>query len=170
MCRLSAIFSSGKLWASSEERNRGPTGQLELKGMPSTTVNTAPVPLRSPLVVVLLGWAVPGAGHLLLGRRGRGAIIFATVLLTFAFGLAMHGPMFQITNTGDVLSRLIQYGGFIGDLASGLIYLVTVWSGYAAPDVAGHQADYGAKLLVTAGLLNILAMVDAYEIATEQKD
>ncbi|HEX4769252.1 MAG TPA: DUF6677 family protein [Bryobacteraceae bacterium] len=138
--------------------------------MPSTTVNTAPVPLRSPFVVVLLGWAVPGAGHLLLGRRGRGAIIFATVLLTFAVGLAMRGPMFQITNAGDVLSRLIQYGGFIGDLASGLIYLVTVWSGYAAPDLAGHQADYGAKLLVAAGLLNILAMVDAYEIATGEKD
>jgi hypothetical protein len=106
----------------------------------------------------------------MLGRRGRGAIIFATVLLTFAIGLAMRGPMFQITHTGDVLSRLIQYGGFIGDLASGLIYLITVWSGYSAPDVAGHQADYGAKLLVTAGLLNILAMVDAYEIAKGEKD
>ena len=82
----------------------------------------------------------------------------------------MNGPMFQISNTGDVLSRLIQYGGFIGDLASGVVYVIAIWSGYAAPDVAGHQADYGAKLLVAAGLLNILAMVDAYEIASRQKD
>lgn len=139
--------------------------------MPSSTTSAvAPSPLRSPFLIVLLGWLVPGAGHLLLGRRGRGMIVFATVLFTFAIGLAMHGPMFQITNTGDVLSRLIQYGGFIGDLAAGLIYLVAVWSGYSAPDLAGHQSDYGAKLLVAAGLLNILAMVDAYEISTGQKD
>jgi hypothetical protein len=136
----------------------------------ATTDAIASAPIRSPFLTVLFAWAVPGAGHFLLGRRGRGAIICVTVLLTFAVGLGMHGPMFQITNTGDVLSRLIQYGGFVGDLASGVVYLIAIWSGYAAPDVAGYQADYGAKLLVAAGLLNILAMVDAYEIATRQKD
>lgn len=97
--------------------------------------------------------------------------MFAAVLLPFAAGLAMHGPLFQLSNgTGDVLSRLIQYGGFIGDVAAGLVYFLAVAMGYAAPDAAGHNADYGAKLLVAGGLLNILAMVDAYEIATRQKD
>jgi hypothetical protein len=37
-------------------------------------------------------------------------------------------------------------------------------------DLAGHVHDYGTKFLVGAGLLNILAMVDVYEIATGQKD
>jgi hypothetical protein len=112
---------------------------------------------------------VPGSGHFLLGRRGRGAIIFATVLACFAVGVLMRGPMFQ-PGGADLLSRLIQFGGFIGDLASGLFYFLTVWSGYSQADVAGHAADYGSKFLVAAGLLNILAMVDAYEIATGQKD
>jgi hypothetical protein len=45
-----------------------------------------------------------------------------------------------------------------------------VWLGYSQPDQAGHVHDYGTKFLVTAGLLNILAMVDAYEIAARRKD
>ena len=77
--------------------------------------------------------------------------------------------MFQ-PHGGDLLSTLIQYGGFIGDLSSGILYLLTVWLGYNAPDVAAFSPDYGQKFLVAAGLLNILAIVDAYEIATGQKD
>lgn len=106
----------------------------------------------------------------MLGLRWRGLIVFLTVAACFALGLLLRGPIFQPTGVGDVLSRVIQYGGFIGDLASGLFYFVPVWLGYAPPDRAGHTADYGSKFLVAAGLLNILAMVDAYEIATRQKD
>jgi TM2 domain-containing membrane protein YozV len=141
------------------------------------------------LLTVLVSWLIPGAGHFLLGRRGRGAIIFATVLVTFLVGILMHGSMFvpggngpevngtgtmtatsQVSGGGDVLSRLIQYGGFIGDAAAGLPYLLASFLGYAVPDQAGHAADYGSKFLVAAGLLNILALVDAYEITTRQKD
>ena len=127
-------------------------------------------PLRSPILTVLLGWLVPGSGHFFLNRRGRAAIVFCTVLVTFVIGLSMRGPMFQPSSTGDVLSRLIQFAGFIGDMAAGLAYFVSVWLGYWPPDAPTHMADYGAKFLVAAGLLNILAMVDAYEIATRQKD
>ncbi len=126
--------------------------------------------MRSPWLIIISAWLVPGAGHLLVGRRGRAAIIFITVLACFGIGLLMRGPIFQPSGSGDLLSRLIQYGGFLGDLASGLFYFVPVWLGYGPPDRAGHTADYGSKFLVAAGLLNILAMVDAYEIATRQKD
>ena len=158
--------------------------------MPATPATiSAPVPVRSPWLTVLVSWLIPGAGHLLLSRRNRGAIIFGTVLITFLVGLLMRGSMFvpggngwevngagalaatsQISGGGDVLSRLIQYGGFIGDAAAGLPYFLATLLGYAAPDQAGHNADYGSKFLVAAGLLNILAIVDAYEIATRQKD
>jgi uncharacterized protein DUF6677 len=82
----------------------------------------------------------------------------------------MAGPFFSPGATGDMLSRVIQYGGFIGDVANGIFYFVAAWVGYAPPVTAGHNADYGSKFLVCAGLLNILAMVDAYEIATHQKE
>ena len=126
--------------------------------------------MRSPWLTVALAWLIPGSGHFLLGRRGRAAIIFACVMLSFIIGLLMRGPMFLPTSVGDVLSRLIQFAGFIGDLASGLIYFVAVGLGYWPADQATHLADYGSKFLVAAGLLNILAMVDAYEIATRQKE
>lgn len=128
-----------------------------------------PAPLRSTYLVVLAGWLIPGAGHFLLGKRGRGLIVFASVLIAFVTGVLMRGPLFQPSGGADVLSRLIQYGGFLGDLAVGVPYLLASWLGYAPPDVAGHVADYGSKFIVGAGLLNILAMVDAYEINTRQK-
>jgi hypothetical protein len=139
--------------------------------MPATTV-AAPVsePIRSPFIVILLAWLVPGAGHFLLGKRGRAVLIFSSVVLSFLFGVLMRGPLFQPSGGADVLSKLIQYGGFVGDLAAGLPYLIVSFFGYAPPDSASHVADYGSKLIVAAGLLNILAIVDAYEITTRQKD
>jgi len=121
-------------------------------------------------MTIVLAWLVPGLGHFTLGRRGRAALIFCTVAASFAVGLLMRGPMFQVSSNGDLLSRLIQYGGFIADLSSGLFYFLTVWFGYAAPEQAGHNPDYGSKFLVAAGLLNILAIVDAYEINNGQKE
>lgn len=135
----------------------------------SSQGTTVPAPVRSPILIGIVAWLVPGGGHFLLSRRGRGAIIAGAVVLTFALGLLMRGPMFQ-PRTGDLLTTLIQFGGFIGDLASGLLYLLSVWLGYSQPDAAGHVHDYGSKLLVAAGLLNILAIVDAWEIATGKKD
>ena len=49
---------------------------------------------------------------------------------------------------GDLLTTVIYYGGFIGDLMSGALYFVTVWLGYKQPDVAGHVHDYGTEFLV----------------------
>lgn len=128
-----------------------------------------PAPARSPWLIAIIAWLIPGGGHFLLSRRGRGAIVFGAVLVTFVIGILMRGPMFQ-PHGGDLLTTAIQWGGFLGDLASGLLYLLTVWLGYAQPDAAGHVHDYGSKLIVAAGLLNILGIVDAWEIVTGKKD
>jgi len=139
--------------------------------MPSnpTKSEPQPAPARSWYPIVGLGWLIPGGGYFLLKRPGRGALLLASVLCMFLLGLMMRGVMFQ-PQTGDILTTVIYVGGFIGDLASGLLYLLAIWLGYAQPDVAGHVHDYGTKFLVAAGLLNILGMVDAYEIAIGKKD
>ena len=118
---------------------------------------------------VALGWLIPGGGHFLLKRTGRGALLLVSITSMFLCGLMMRGAMFQ-PQTGDLLTTLINTGGFIGNVCSGILYLLSVWLGYNQPDVAGHVHDYGTKFLVTAGLLNILAMVDAFEIAAGRKD
>ena len=109
-----------------------------------------PQPTRSWYPVVGLGWLIPGGGYFLLKRPGRGALVLASVLCMFLLGLMMRGAMFQ-PQTGDILTTVIYVGGFIGDLASGLLYLLTVWLGYNQPDMAGprprlrHQVPGGGR-------------------------
>jgi len=126
-----------------------------------------PISIWGPAVA--LGWLIPGGGHFLLKRNGRAILLLVSVTSMFLCGLLMRGAMFQ-PQSGDLLTMLINTGGFVGDLCSGILYLLSVWLGYNQPDVAGHVHDYGTKFLVTAGLLNVLAMVDAFEIAAGRKD
>jgi len=129
-------------------------------------INTSP---GKWLPAVFLAWLIPGGGHFLLKRPGRGGLIAASVAAMFLLGLMMRGALFT-PQGNDLLTMVIYYGGFVGDLMSGLLYFLTVWLGYNQPDVAGHVHDYGTKFLVAAGLLNVLAMVDVFEIATGKKD
>jgi hypothetical protein len=118
---------------------------------------------------VLVAWLIPGGGHFLLKKPARGAALAVSVMVIFLAGLMMRGALFQ-PQGGDLLTTVIYYGGFIGDVLAGLLYFLSVWLGYSQPDMAGHVHDYGTKFLVAAGLLNLLAIVDAFEIATGQKD
>jgi hypothetical protein len=117
---------------------------------------------------VLLAWAVPGGGHFILKKYGRAGLLAFSIIVMFLFGLMMRGQFLK-PQGGDLLNILIYYGGFICNLATGLPYLLASWLGYSQGDVAGAVYDYGTKFLVTAGLLNVLAMVDAYEIASGGK-
>ena len=133
------------------------------------TLKSAPAAGKNWLPVVALAWLIPGGGHFLLKRTSRGLILAVSVIMIFLLGLMMRGALFQ-PQGGDLLTMVIYYGGFIGDLLAGVLYFLTVWLGYSQPDQAGHVHDYGTKFLVTAGLLNLLAMVDAWEIATGRKE
>jgi hypothetical protein len=139
--------------------------------MPETQIvpDRPKVPVSKWLLVVLVAWLIPGGGHFLLKRNYRGLMIAACVVITFVFGLMMRGYLFEPLRA-DLLTTLIYTGGFIGDMATGILYFLTRWFGYNQPDVAGHVIDYGTKFLVAAGLFNILAMVDAFEIAVGRKD
>jgi hypothetical protein len=125
-------------------------------------------PKRSWFGIVALAWLIPGGGHFLQKHNTRGALLLLSVTLMFVLGLLMRGAMFE-PQTGDLLTTLIYYGGFVGNLASGILYILAMAFGYNQPDVAGHVHDYGTKFLVAAGLLNVLAIVDAFEIATGKK-
>lgn len=126
-------------------------------------------PAGNWFTAVVLAWLIPGGGHVLLKRPARGGLIAASVAAMFLLGLMMRGALFS-PQTGDLLTTVIYVGGFLGNLMSGILYFLTVWLGYAQPDMAGHVHDYGTKFLVAAGLLNVLGMVDAFDIARGEKD
>jgi hypothetical protein len=126
-------------------------------------------PISKWLPIVLAAWIVPGGGHFLLKKNYRGAILCGSIVLAFLAGLFLRGYMFEPMR-GDLLTTLIYTGGYIANMASGILYFMAMWFGYSQADVAGHSIDYGTKFFVAAGLFNILAMVDAFEIATARKD
>ena len=136
--------------------------------MAANAATPVKVPFSAWIGKVFMAWLIPGAGHFLLGRAARGGLIALSVVAMFLLGLLMRGAMFE-PQTGDLLTTLIYYGGFVGNLASGSLYILATALGYNQPDVAGHVHDYGTKFLVAAGLLNVLAMVDTWEIATGKK-
>src|SRR5579884_968726 len=92
------------------------------------------------LPMIAAAWLVPGGGHFLLKRRGRGGLILLSVGLLFLLGLMMRGPMFH-PQTGDLLTTIIYCGGFVADLSNGLFYFLATRLGYSQPDVAGHVHD-----------------------------
>lgn len=117
---------------------------------------------------VVLGWLVPGGGHFYLKRWNHGALLLFSVASMFILGLMMRGRMFEPVS-GDLFTTVVNYGGYFGDMAAGSLYFLASWLGYEQPYFSDPVADYGTKFLVSAGLLNILAMVDAYDIAVGEK-
>ncbi len=120
----------------------------------------------TPLAVtaLIVGWLVPGAGHLLLKKWGRGALLFVSVTAMFALGVLMEGKVYAF-NTGDILDML----GFVGDVGSGALYIVTRAMDWGRGAIQIAAADYGTKYIIVAGLLNIISAVDAYNIAVGKK-
>lgn len=116
------------------------------------------------LFVAAAGWALPGAGHLLLRRWGRAVIGFGAVALLAFAGLKMRGNVFPYHGSDpfDVL-------GFIADAGSGVFYLLSKTVQAAGPDVSHAAGDYGTRMIAAAGILNFLLLIDASEIASGQK-
>jgi len=76
----------------------------------------------------------------------------------------MQGYIYK-ANGGDILDIL----GFIGDLGAGGMYIVTLAANGGQGAVAHAIADYGTKFMIVAGLLNFIAVADAYHIAIGKK-
>ena len=113
----------------------------------------------------LLGWLIPGAGHFLLKKWARGALLATSVLAMFFIGLWMDGKIY-LPNTGDILDIL----GFVGDIGGGGLYLLARAMNWGHGAVYMATADYGTKFIIVSGLLNVISAVDAHQIAIGKKD
>jgi len=112
---------------------------------------------------LIAGWLVPGAGHFLLRKWGRGALLSVSIVCMYALGIAMQGKLYSSVH--DVLDIL----GLAGDLGNGMLFIVSRLAGLGADSVQQTTADYGTRFIVVAGLLNVIAAVDAHNLRTGRK-
>lgn len=128
-------------------------------------VAAKPRPARGRLLrLCLAAWLIPGFGHLVLGRKWRALILFTSVISMFLLGLAMQGQFFSV-HSGSYLQTL----GFFGEMCVGVAMPAALFLGYSGGDPSFASADYGTAFLVAAGMLNVLTVLDAYDIALGRK-
>jgi hypothetical protein len=122
-------------------------------------------PLTTMAVVApIVGWLIPGGGHILLKRYVRGILLLVSVLAMFLIGLGMQGRIYK-PNGGDILDIL----GFVGDAGAGVLYFLARIMDWGNVMAANAAADYGKTFLIVAGLLNFIAAADAHHIALGKK-
>lgn len=134
----------------------------------TVTAKSKPVASHPPITklvrLCVAAWLVPGLGHLLLGRKWRALILFASIIIMFALGLAMQGQFFS-TSSGSYLQTL----GYYGELGVGLAMPAAKFFSYSGGDPFFVSSDYGTAYLIAAGMLNVLTVLDCYDIAMRRK-
>jgi hypothetical protein len=134
----------------------------------STTEKSKAAPAENISLMAVLapavGWLIPGAGHMIQKRWIRGLLLFVSIVTLFLLGLGMQGRIYK-ANGGDILDIL----GFIGDVGAGGLYVISLAMDWGQGAIAFATADYGTKFMIVAGLLNFIAIADAYHIAIGKK-
>ena len=116
-------------------------------------------------IAVVLAWLFPGLGHFYLARRRSAAVYAAVVVVTFVLGLSFQGRLYSI-EAGQPLSILATFAV----AGTGLLNLAArVLSDNPGGAVLSVTYEYGCAYLLTAGLMNLLLMLDAWDIAVGRK-
>lgn len=119
------------------------------------------------MIVCLLAYLIPGLGHLYLKKWVKAAVFFGCIGALFALGMVMDARLVRPQGWGDPLAVL----RWLAQMAMGLPYFVTHGLGHGVdPDlVKSVTHEYGSTFTEAAGLLNVLVILDAYDIAVGRK-
>ena len=113
---------------------------------------------------MLLAFIIPGGGHFYLGRRGRAIAFFCIIVFLFVIGLMIDGRLYTIER-GNLLSMLAT----LGSMGSGTLYFIGRALG-SRGDITSITFEYGTAFTLTAGLMNLLLVLDCYDIAEGRKE
>lgn len=145
------------------------------------------IPLRNPKTAAFLAWLVPGLGHIYQGRIGKGILYAVCILSLYVLGFAMgEGKIvyWRWVNPLNNPERFCLY--YLGQFFVGLPALPALvqgtlkwlgmneilWGFMAEPAQnvlnglhprLGKLVEIGSMYTAVAGLLNVLAIYDAYE-------
>ena len=112
-----------------------------------------------------IAWLIPGAGHFLLGRRGRGVIFFVLVLAMILTGVSLSGNLYRV-----LADQPLTILATLGSMGMGAPYfLLRYYLGYQG-DLTSVGYEYGTAFLLTAGLMNLLLIMDVWDIARGRKE
>jgi hypothetical protein len=115
---------------------------------------------------MVLAYLIPGAGHLYLGKRARAITFFVIIVVLFVIGIVIDGDLYTVTHSGGSLLRLLAA---LGSMGSGIMYFIAAGIGVQG-DVTSITYEHGTAFTITAGLMNLLLMLDAFDIAEGRKE
>ena len=168
-------------------------GSRDVAAPERTAVQSGGVPSSRVIVACLLGWVLPGAGHWYLGRRARAVVFFCLITVSFVLGALLHGR-FSVVDRRQPLLSVLQV---VACLGSGPMEIIGRTAVYGAPVYKMPQEDdvglgeqrrprtpvgmmlrtrneafdsvYGTAYLWTAGLMNLLLLLDVFDIGIGRK-
>jgi len=111
---------------------------------------------QKTIMVALAAWLIPGAGHVVIGDRGRGLTIFIAITITFLIGIMIGGVHCTVnfqTNKAWFFGQIFA-GGYT--IASAIVGSVA-----SAKPSYGKTLDLATIYTGVAGLLNVLVILDA---------
>lgn len=145
-------------------------------------------------IACVLAWLVPGAGHWYFGRRARAAVFFTLVTGSFVLGTIFNGR-FSVITSGQPYLTVCQVAACLGSGPMEIITRSVLYGGpvYKMPDEDAHEpgekhppktragqllrsrneafdSAYGTAYLWAAGLMNILLLLDVFDIGIGRKD
>ena len=127
---------------------------------------SAETPRRVPPgLAAVLAWIFPGLGHLYLGRRRTALLYAAIVTVTFVLGLSFQGRLYTIDSSQPltILATFAVSGAGLLNIAARFL------SDNPGGAILAPTYEYGCAYLLTAGLMNLLLMLDAWDIASGRK-
>jgi ABC-type microcin C transport system permease subunit YejE len=116
------------------------------------------------VTVCLVSWLVPGAGHLLLKRRHKGVIFLVALPAMFAVGLVLDGRLFPFEFSQPLVGLAA-----LANLGMGAPYFIASFLGLGKGVVTAASYEYANAFLIVAGLLNMLVVLDAYDVRLKRK-
>jgi hypothetical protein len=117
----------------------------------------------APLTALVLGWAIPGAGHAFMGRWGKGLLFFVLIVGLLLAGFALGvGTNVQVHDLSKAIVWWFAAQVGCGGPALALVPLSDYFATRGPIDWAGPHREIGTLYTAIAGFLNVLVMMDAY--------
>ncbi len=120
--------------------------------------------LKRTLPTVLMAWLIPGAGHFMLGRRGLAIVFLLIIACSLGVGLLLDGNLY-----GIVPNRPLTVLATLACMGMGAPYFVLRFLLDYQGDIVAPGYEYGTAFILTAGLMNLLLILDTMDILSGKK-